>query len=47
MKIAIEEALVKTAVIEIRTLAVSNKQVTLALFRQLDQSEIREYPPTP
>jgi len=35
MKIAVNEARVRTASVEIKTLSVSGKQVTLALFRQL------------
>ena len=36
MKITVEEALIKTATVEIRTLTVSGHQVTLATYRQLD-----------
>jgi hypothetical protein len=39
MKLSIEEAHVKSVTIEIKVLTVSNKQVTLAVFRQLIEEE--------
>lgn len=40
MKIDIHEAEIKTATVEIKTLSVSGKQVTLALFRQIEKRDI-------
>jgi hypothetical protein len=38
--ITTHEAVVKTATIQIKTLAIRNKQVTLAVFRQLQQEDL-------
>jgi hypothetical protein len=43
MKIAAQSAVIKTAQVEIKTLSVSGKQVTLAVFRQLDQADLIDY----
>jgi hypothetical protein len=43
MQIAAKEAIIKTAAVEIKTLAVSGKQVTLAVFRQMDQETLLDY----
>jgi hypothetical protein len=43
MQISAQQAIVKTAQVEIKTLSVSGKQVTLAVFRQLDKREIIDY----
>ena len=43
MKITVEEALIRTATVEIKSLTVSGRQVTLAVFRQLDQSNLIDY----
>ncbi|MGI8542201.1 MAG: hypothetical protein ACR2MD_01830 [Aridibacter sp.] len=40
MQIATQQATIKTAEISIKTLTLKNKQVTLAVFRQLDQADI-------
>lgn len=39
MRIAVNEARIRTATVEIKTLAISGKQVTLAVFRQLIAEE--------
>lgn len=39
MQISTQQATIKTANVEIKTLAVSGKQVTLAVFRQLDKKQ--------
>jgi len=43
MKIKVEEALVKTATVEIKTLSIGGKQVTLAVFRQLQEESVVDY----
>lgn len=43
MKITVEEALIKTATVEIKTLTVSGRQVTLAVFRQLQEESVIDY----
>lgn len=40
MKINVSEAMVKTAAVEIKTLTISGKQVTLAVFRQLQEEAL-------
>ena len=40
MKILAHQATIKTAAVEIRALIVSGKQVTLAVFRQLDDEDL-------
>ena len=40
MKISVEQALVKTATVEIRTLTIAGKQLTLAVFRQLQTEHL-------
>jgi hypothetical protein len=43
MKIKVEEALVKTATVEIKTLSIAGRQVTLAVFRQLQEESVVDY----
>ena len=38
--ITIEEATVKTATVEVKTLTISGKQVTLAVFRQIKEEDL-------
>lgn len=40
MKITIEEALIKTATVDIKTLTIEGRQVTLAVFRQLQKEDV-------
>ena len=40
MKIEISDAKVSTAQVEVKTLAIKGKQVTLAVFRQIDVGDI-------
>lgn len=40
--LTVEEATIKTATVEIKTLTISGKQMTLAVFRQLQEESISE-----
>lgn len=39
-KISVQDATIRTATVEIKTLTISNKQVTLAVFRQLQEETL-------
>lgn len=43
MKIAVSDAHLKTAVVEIKSLVVSGKQMTLAVFRQIERECLIDY----
>jgi hypothetical protein len=43
MKIAAQQATIKTTSVEIKALTINGKQVTLAVFRQLDQLPLLDY----
>ena len=43
MLIKVKDASVKTVAVEIRTLTISNKQVTLALFRQIKEESVLDW----
>ncbi|MGI8519132.1 MAG: hypothetical protein ACR2MC_00740 [Actinomycetota bacterium] len=43
MRINVSEATIKTATVEIKSLSISGKQVTLAVFRQLVEEPVLAY----
>ena len=45
MKVEVQQALIHTVSVEVKTLMISGKQVTLAVFRQLEEEAIIDYPP--